>query len=103
MWNPFLVPMQDSHKHVDLVYTVEKYPPCGHVPGVDNVFADFLSGNMADQREWGLHNQVVYTLFKIWGKPQVDLFVSVHNHKLAQYCSLYPSPATMAQDAFSLN
>ena len=42
-------------------------------------------------------------IFKIWDQPQVDLFASVHTDKLRKFCSLYPSPAAMNRDAFSIN
>ena len=41
-----------------------------HVPGVDNVLADFLSRQAIDQREWELHQHVANMLFKIWEKTQ---------------------------------
>ena len=53
--------------------------------------------------EWGLHQQVVNVLFQIWDQPSIELFVLVHNHKLPVFCSLYPSPAAVTQDAFSMD
>ena len=74
-----------------------------HVPGVDNVLADFLSRQRIDPREWGLHHHVVNWLFKVWDRPNIDLFASIHNHKLPVFCSLYPSPMAVTQDAFSID
>lgn len=73
-----------------------------HVPGNLNVLADSLSRWKIDQREWSLHDQVVRRIFHLWGVPLVDLFATCHNHKTPQYCSLYPFPGAMAQDAFSI-
>ena len=74
-----------------------------HVPGVDNVLADFLSRQEINQREWSLHGHVTNMIFKIWGRPNIDLFASVHNHKLPVYCSLLPCPAALSRNAFSIN
>ena len=74
-----------------------------HVPGVDNVLADLLSRQEINQREWSLHGHVTNMIFKIWGRPNIDLFASVHNHKLPVYCSLLPCPAALSRNAFSIN
>ena len=74
-----------------------------HVPGVDNVLADFLSRQTVDQREWGLHQHVANHLFYRWNRPNIDLFASVHNKKLGTFCTLYPSPVAYCQDAFSIS
>jgi hypothetical protein len=74
-----------------------------HVPGVLNTLADSLSRKRIDQREWGLHSQVVHRIFSCWGRAQVDLFATCHNNKLPTYCSLYPFPGALAQDAFSIS
>ena len=74
-----------------------------HVPGVDNVLANFLSRQEIDQREWSIHEHVINLIFKIWDRLNIDLFASVHNHKLPVYCSLLPCPAALSRNAFSIN
>ena len=74
-----------------------------HVPGVDNVLADFLSRETIDQREWSLHQAIVNKLFYIWTRPNIDLFASIHNRKLEVFCSMTPSPAAFCKDALSIS
>ena len=74
-----------------------------HVPGVQNVLADSLSRWSIDQREWSLHGQVTNHLFRRWGQPLVDLFATCHNCKVPTFCSLYPFPGALTQDAFSIS
>lgn len=50
---------------------------------------------------WYQSNQVVFTLFRIRGQPQNDLYASVHNHKLVKFCSL--RPRAVSKDTFALN
>jgi hypothetical protein len=51
-----------------------------HIPGLENVKADFLSRHFLDQMEWQLNrflfNKIVLNLFH----PQVDLFASRLNY-----------------------
>ena len=58
-----------------------------HQPGVDNVCADYLSQNVADPMEWSLDRQMVRHLFKMWGRPQIDLFVLAFNTHLPLWYS----------------
>ena len=74
-----------------------------HVPGVENVLADFLSRQEVDQREWSLHGKVTHLIFARWGTPCIDLFASVHNHKVGTYCSLLASPVALSRNAFLLD
>ena len=74
-----------------------------HVPGVDNVLADFLSRQEVDQREWSLHGRVVNQVFFRWGRPLIDLFASVHNYKIKTFCSLLPTPLALSSNAFTVD
>ena len=74
-----------------------------HIPGEDNTLADVLSRQPVQAREWSLHYRIVNTLFTMWDRPVIDLFASTHNKKIANYCSLYPDPNAVTQDAFSIN
>ena len=64
---------------------------------------DFLSQQEVDQREWSLHGKVVHQIFARWGKPHIDLFASIHNHKVDRFCSLIPSPVAVRGNAFLLD
>ena len=74
-----------------------------HIPGEENCLADVLSRQPVQAREWSLHYRITNFLFAMWDKPVIDLFASVHNHKLPTYCSLYPDPNAYMQDAFSIS
>ena len=74
-----------------------------HVPGVENVLADFLSRQEVDQREWSLHQKAANKLFWRWGRPDMDLFATIHNRKVLSFCSMYPSRIATHIDAFSIN
>ena len=74
-----------------------------HVPGVDNELADFLSREEIDQREWALHGLIARKIFALWGRPQIDLFASIHNRKVDRFCSLLPSPLAEKRNAFLLD
>merc|ERR1712074_235830 len=74
-----------------------------HVPGVDNVLADALSRQEVRETEWSLHQKAVNILFLLWGKPNIDLFASIHNRKAPVFCSRIPSPLAYSKDAFSIS
>ena len=42
-------------------------------------------------------------IFGRWGKPNIDLFASIHNHKLTVFCSRLPCPVALSRDAFSIS
>ena len=72
-----------------------------HLPGVDNVLADYLSRNRADPTEWTLSKNVTQPLFSMWGRPQIDLFASHLNHRLPVWFSRTPADGATAVDAFA--
>jgi hypothetical protein len=71
------------------------------VLGTLDILADSLSRTRIDQREWILHNQVIYQVSNM-GLPQVDLFTMCHNCKVPVFCSLCLFPGTLAQDTLSI-
>ena len=74
-----------------------------HIPGVDNVLADYKSRHFEDNLEWCLSDKIFRTIVSVFGKPEVDLFASRLNHKLDRFVSWKPDPQAIAVDAFSLD
>ena len=74
-----------------------------HIPGVQNVLADFKSRKFADNVEWSLNPSIFERVCNTFGKPQVDLFASRLNCKCVRYVSWTPDPEAIAIDAFTLN
>lgn len=75
----------------------------GHIPGVQNIDADFASRNFTDDTEWGLNKLIFKAICLHWFKPEVDLFASANNHLLDKYVSWGPDPHAIAYNAFLLN
>ena len=46
---------------------------------------------------------ILHRIFQIWGSPSIDLFASVHNHKLPVFCSWTAHPQAYAIDALSIS
>ena len=74
-----------------------------HIPGVDNVLADFKSRNFADNIEWELNENIFQKVIKVFGQPDIDLFASRLNRKTEKFVSWQPDPEATAIDAFSLD
>ena len=73
-----------------------------HVPGHLNVLADSLSRK--DQLlpgEWSLNPNVCQKLWKIWGRPTLDLFALSTNTKLPLYFSPIADDQSIGLDALS--
>ena len=73
-----------------------------HIPGKDNVIADYYSRSADDSKEWALHPHIFTYVSKTFGLPHVDLFASRTNKKVPVYVSWLPDPGSFAVDAFSL-
>ena len=74
-----------------------------HIPGRLNVIADKLSRQgQIIQTEWSLH-QVFNLLVQTWHCPQVAMFATKYNFKLAQYVSPVPDPNAWAVDALTVS
>ena len=74
-----------------------------HLPGEDNQLADVLSRHSLRSKEWGLNFRVVRCLFAVWDRPVLDLFASVHNAKLPNFCSFFQCPQAVVRDCFSID
>ena len=74
-----------------------------HIPGVDNVLADYKSRNFSDDLEWELNEKLFQRVCKTFGKPEVDLFASRVNRKLEKYVSLNYEPDSWKIDAFTFS
>ena len=71
-----------------------------HIPGKENVDADFESRNRPSSAEWSLKREVFDILQQKLGDCQVDLFASRLNNKLDRFISRFPDPKACAIDAF---
>ena len=77
-------------------------PVALHIPGQENLIADFLSRGRVLPSEWTLHPQVVSHLQRAFGPLRVDLFASALNARLPRYCARTQDSAAWRIDAFSL-
>ena len=77
------------------------FPIASHIPGQDNLIADFLSRGRVLPSEWTLHPMVMDQIILTLGPLQVDLFASVLHARLPRYCSRVHDPAAWRIDAFS--
>ncbi|KAJ1114356.1 hypothetical protein NDU88_002594 [Pleurodeles waltl] len=66
-----------------------------HLPGIQNVQADALSRVMDENHEWVLHDDVVHSIFALWGTPSTDLFATPDNKKCQNFASRYYHPGTL--------
>ena len=80
----------------------ENWLTIAHIPGVENVVADYLSRNFSDSVEWSLSLKIFHKICKVFGKPDIDLFASRLNAKVEKYVSWGPDPNAWKVDAFSL-
>ena len=75
-----------------------------HILGRLNVITDQLSRRgQIIQTEWSLHQEVFNLLILTWHRPQVDIFPTRYNFKLAQYVSPVPDPNAWAVDALTVS
>ena len=74
-----------------------------HIPGVENVDADFESRNASTSAEWCLDQHFFDLIMSKFGPCDVDLFASRLNHRLKKYVSRFPDPGACAVDAFYFN
>ncbi|CAG2206968.1 NEBL1_2 [Mytilus edulis] len=75
-----------------------------HIAGHLNILADTLSRSFAPvNTKWELHQVVFKAVTLHWGSPQIDLFATSLNHKLATFVSPVPDPKSYAVDAMSLS
>ena len=73
-----------------------------HIPGQQNLVADFLSRGNFLPSEWSLHPSVFQQNLRVSSPPLVDLFASSLNHLLPRYCARADDSSAWALDAFSI-
>jgi len=73
-----------------------------HLPGKDNIRADWESRHVRDSSDWMLERDIFLQLEARLGPFSIDLFASRTNTQLPMYCSWRPDPAALAVDALSL-
>lgn len=74
-----------------------------HIPGKENVIADFESRRKQRESEWMLDKTALsHALNKLDFQPQIDLFASRLNNQFTQYVSYRPDPLALAIDAFTM-
>ena len=62
-----------------------------HIPGEENIVADFLSRGKYLPTEWVLNRAVFRTIYRMFSPPpEIDLFASALNFRLPKYCSRCP-------------
>jgi len=75
-----------------------------HVPGRLNILADQLSRRSEIiSTEWELHQEAAQLLFQRWGTPNIDLFATKLNKKLAIYVSPVMDPEAWDTEALSIS
>ena len=74
-----------------------------HVPGVENVTADYKSRIFNDSNEWMLKKDIFTRICKQTVVPSVDLFASRLNHQIQNYVSWSFDPGASAVDAFTIS
>ena len=75
-----------------------------HIPGHLNVIADRLSrANQILPGEWTLCQQVLQSVWNLWGAPHVDLFATTDNARLPTFVSPLPEPGAWKTDALSFS
>ena len=67
-----------------------------HLPGLDNVTADYLSRHLTDRTDWMLDPSIFQCLETIWGPLQVDLFATRFTRQLHRFYSWRPDPEAEA-------
>jgi len=73
-----------------------------HLPGVENIQADWESRHQMDSSDWKLDRNVFISLVERLGPFSIDLFASRTNAQLPLYCSWRAEPAAVSVDALSI-
>lgn len=73
------------------------------IPGCDNVLADKKSRVFKDNTEWSLNSTAFELIVSNFGTPDVDLFASSLNFKVAKFISWQADPLSFWTDAFTID
>ena len=74
-----------------------------HIPGKQNLVADFESRRNQREAEWRLNKAALQNALSTLNfQPDIDLFASRINYLFPKYVSYRPNPQAFAIDAFSL-
>ena len=71
-----------------------------HLPGLENVTADFLSRHISDRTDWMLDPSIFHCIDSLMGPLQVDLFATRFTKQLPRFYSWRPDPEAEETDAF---
>ena len=75
-----------------------------HIPGAENVIADYESRKSYKDAEWMLNPEIFQNAMKhLQFKPDLDCFASRLNTQLPKYISYKPDPYAYLIDAFSVH
>lgn len=75
-----------------------------HIPGHLNVLADRLSRrHQIIQTEWSLSQSIADRIWKVWGRPHVDMFATRENSKLPTFVSPFQDNQAWRTDALSFS
>ena len=73
-----------------------------HIPGQENLLADFLSRGKFLPSEWKLKTSVFQRICQVLSPPpEIDLFASLLNFQLPKYCARNRDPQAWKVDAMS--
>jgi len=74
-----------------------------HIPGSQNVEADFYSRNFSDSTEWMLKKDIFARICQQLFTPSIDLFASHLNTQMSKFVSWFPEPGSFHNNAFTLS
>ena len=74
-----------------------------HLPGIENVWADWESRHRTDSSDWKLNRDVFLQLENKLGPFSINMFASRTNAQLLLYCSWKPDPAAVTVDGLSIS
>ena len=75
----------------------------GHIPGIDNVDADYESRHFSENTEWKLNPIIFQNICEQFGFPDIDLFASKNNFQINPYVSWGPDPNATYVNAFHIH
>ena len=77
---------------------------CAHIPGTENVLADYESRREYRDSEWMLNPEIFKNITKKLNySPEVDCFASRLNFQVEKYISFRPDPNAFLVNAFTVN